>query len=200
MSPLSLRLRGQRRLRDLDAALPRELLGACANEEDVRGSLHHEASKRDRVGDALDERHAASASVVRHDRGVERHHAVAVGARPKPNGHVGAVELHHAASRLDRVERGSVTSEHFQRPGVRRETVPPRGEDDGPGAGGRRLHRRQSVGNHTAIGLKHRGTGASLRTARERGQRDGTQSMAAREVEGGVHKGKSCRSLQHDLG
>ena len=135
-APLPLRLGGELGRRDLDAAFARELLGAGAREEDMRRLLHDQPRKRNRVGDALDERHAARAAVVGHDGRVERDEPVAVGARAEADGHVWAVEFDHAAARLDGVERGSRASEGSERPRVGRKAVPPGRQDDRRGEGG----------------------------------------------------------------
>ena len=142
--PFPLGRLGEAGREDLDPHLPRELLRASANEEHVGSPFHHQAGERDRMCDTLHKRHAACAPIVGHDRGVERDPPLAVRARSQPDRHVGAFALHHAAARLDRVDRGALAQDRQRRPIGRKAVIPGR-QDNRLARQGRR---RRGAGLH----------------------------------------------------
>ena len=150
LAPLAIGFVGSLRWRDINTALARELLSAPPDEQDMRRPFHDKPRKRDRVGNALYEGHAARAPVVGHDRCVKGDEPVAIGARAEADRHVGAVSFHRAAPRLNCIYRCPARGEPREGCCVGGEAVVPRGESDracSNGSGGRvgRLSGRESA-------------------------------------------------------
>lgn len=117
----------------LEAFGHRELARAIADQQYVRGLLHHPARDRDRMIDVLQRGHRAATAIAAHDAGVQGHEPVPIRIPAAADGGIALPGLAPARTGLHRIQCVAASAQYPPRRRVRGHAEIPGGDDLGTG-------------------------------------------------------------------